>query len=74
MKREQEKLKLLAEPSALQRSAWTLVMAMEEGRESTAVNRSHTQITEWGVLELAGKMPAELSVVVVGFYCVAEML
>lgn len=42
---------------------------MEEGRESTAVNRRHTQITEWGALEPAGKVPAALSVVVVGFYC-----
>lgn len=45
---------------------------MEEGRESTAVNRSHTQITVWGVLELAGIVPVKL--VVVGFYCVAGML
>lgn len=37
---------------------------MEEGRESTAVNRSHTQITAWGGLELAGKTPATLSVAV----------
>ena len=65
MKCVQKKLKVLASPSALQCvSTWTLVTAVEEGRESTAVNRSHTQITEWGVLELAGEMPVKLSVVV----------
>lgn len=75
MKGTQKKLKLLAQSSALQCvSTRTLVTAMEAGRESRASNGSHTQLTEWGVWELAGKTPVTLPVVVVGFYSVAELL
>lgn len=46
-------------------------MVAQNGRESTAINRSPIHITEWGVLELAGELPVKLVVVLVGFYRVA---
>lgn len=46
-------------------------MVAQNGRERTAVNRSPAHVTEWGVLELAGKLPVKLVVVLVGFYRVA---